>query len=55
MSENQDFSFPAIIQLNVGGQVFTTSLSTLRKYKSMLSSMFSVGLKPHFIFTKINL
>ncbi|CAG5106809.1 Oidioi.mRNA.OKI2018_I69.chr1.g3009.t1.cds [Oikopleura dioica] len=37
----EEFSFPAILELNVGGSNFTTSLSTMRKYKSMFSSMFS--------------
>jgi len=34
-------TFPSIVQLNVGGTTFTTSLSTLRRYKSMLATMFS--------------
>ncbi|KAL0973084.1 hypothetical protein UPYG_G00198750 [Umbra pygmaea] len=36
-----------VVQLNVGGHVFTTTLSTLRKYPdSLLASMFSSGQKP---------
>lgn len=33
--------FPSIIELNVGGTKFTTSLTTLLRYKSMLATMFS--------------
>jgi len=37
-----DIEFPNVIDLNVGGHRFTTSLSTLRKYEdSMLAVMFS--------------
>jgi len=39
--ELEHFHFPPILELNVGGAHFTTSLSTMRKYKSMFSSMFS--------------
>lgn len=36
------FKFPNVISLNVGGYLFTTSLSTLQKYEdSMLAVMFS--------------
>merc|ERR1719199_699615 len=36
-----------IVTLNVGGTVFTTSSSTLRKYpESMLARMFSSGMSP---------
>ena len=36
------FQFPNVISLNVGGYIFTTSLSTLLKYEdSMLAVMFS--------------
>ena len=36
------FKFPNVVNLNVGGYLFTTSLSTLTKYEdSMLAVMFS--------------
>lgn len=43
LSQNQeDVVFPNVIDLNVGGYHYTTSLSTLRKYEdSMLAVMFS--------------
>ena len=35
-------SFPSVVNLNVGGQIYTTSLATLTKYsESMLGAMFS--------------
>ena len=35
-------TFPSVINLNVGGQIYTTSLATLTKYsESMLGAMFS--------------
>ena len=41
-TQNATISFPSVINLNVGGQIYTTSLATLTKYsESMLGAMFS--------------
>ena len=41
-AQNATISFPSVINLNVGGQIYTTSLATLTKYsESMLGAMFS--------------
>ena len=41
-AQNAAISFPSVINLNVGGQIYTTSLATLTKYsESMLGAMFS--------------
>ena len=41
-TQSPTISFPSIVNLNVGGQIYTTSLATLTKYsESMLGAMFS--------------
>ena len=41
-AQSAAISFPSVIKLNVGGQIYTTSLATLTKYsESMLGAMFS--------------
>ena len=41
-TQNPTISFPSVINLNVGGQIYTTSLAALTKYsESMLGTMFS--------------
>ena len=41
-TQSAAISFPSVINLNVGGQIYTTSLATLTKYsESMLGAMFS--------------
>ena len=41
-TQSATISFPSVINLNVGGQIYTTSLATLTKYsESMLGAMFS--------------
>ena len=41
-TQSAAITFPSVINLNVGGQIYTTSLATLTKYsESMLGAMFS--------------
>ena len=41
-TQSPTISFPSVVNLNVGGQIYTTSLATLTKYsESMLGAMFS--------------
>ena len=41
-TQSAAISFPSVVNLNVGGQIYTTSLATLTKYsESMLGAMFS--------------
>ena len=40
-NNRKKYKLPNIIKLNVGGYIFTTSLTTLRKYDTMLSKKFS--------------
>ena len=41
-TQSAAITFPSVINLNVGGQIYTTSLATLTKYsESMLAAMFS--------------
>ena len=41
-TQSASITFPSVVNLNVGGQIYTTSLATLTKYsESMLGAMFS--------------